>query len=148
MSTASQLVEAAKLILLADIDDITATIDKHPEGEGHTEEWESVDCGSEVYSAAVEMARHVLATVKPDDDEPVTADWLRPLCIEVSEYGSYWVLADLADHNRVTCIKWSCGFHLKVGGVSVADRATRGDVRRLCAALKIDLKENADADTK
>lgn len=64
------------------------------------------------------------------DDSPITEEWLRPLCQYVSESGTFWqVRVD------VHLIRWSGGWHLKCGDVSVTETANRGDVLRLLFAL-------------
>ncbi len=89
--------------------------------------------------AAVKCAEYVRRML---DETPCDETWLEPLCESVSDLKTYWILCD-RDHCYVAVIRWSGGLHLKCGEVSVSERATRGQVRQLCAALGIELREEA-----
>lgn len=82
------------------------------------------------------MAQHILATVKPDDDDPLTDDWL-------SEIG------DIVDD--VICIaiirKQVNDPNMSLDGNELGEAyfrppETRGQFRELCRGLGIELKEN------
>lgn len=81
-----------------------------------------------------------------DDLTPVDEDWLRPLCVRVSDLESYWTIADI-QHTSIYVVRWSYKpfrWHLKVSDVTVSENATRGDVRRICSALGVPLKETGE----
>lgn len=83
------------------------------------------------------MARHILATVHPDDDEPVTVEWLRSDC---GFYGD-----DLITHKWITTNfrlyfvdKIARGVVMYTGGDT--HYKTRGQVRILLKALNVEVK--------
>lgn len=104
------------------------------------------DVGSAAYWSCMKASKHILATVRDDDDEPLTPQWLTSI---TEMYG---------DHQ---CYGWFL-YHADGDGLNVAFRQlnphaseditvsidphgpvpckTRGQVRRLCAALGIELK--------
>lgn len=100
------------------------------------------------------LARHVLATHREDDAEPVTEEWLRSVgfrrcslsnvpCYEISK----WFERDNERDVPLTLRYWdekSVSLHQIYDEVRVADSMkTRGAVRRLCESLGITLTENA-----
>lgn len=83
------------------------------------------------------MARYILATVHPDDDEPVTVEWLRSDC---GFYGD-----DLITHKWITTNfrlyfvdKIARGVVMYTGGDT--HYKTRGQVRILLKALNVEVK--------
>ena len=95
---------------------------------------------------------HILATVRPDDDEPLTEDWFGAFAAKAGQYrfefsigrGRSFQIDELHDktwaaellidsHNRYG-IKddAECGFEIQ----------TRGDFRQLCRLLGVALKES------
>lgn len=68
------------------------------------------------------------------DETSITEDWLRPLCVRVSDKGSYWTLLDNNDLS-VYLVRWNGGWSLRIGGIPVTSKATRGDVARVLFAL-------------
>lgn len=87
--------------------------------------------------AANKLAQHAQRLY---DETPVGEAYAESIAIEVSQGKHYYTIAE-RERDCVVLIRWSGGFHLKCGGFSVSERATRGDVRRLCEALGIELKE-------
>lgn len=84
-----------------------------------------------------QLARHILATVHPDDDEPVTVEWLRSDC---GFYGD-----DLITHKWITTNfrlyfvdKIARGVVMYTGGDT--HYKTRGQVRILLKALNVEVK--------
>lgn len=74
------------------------------------------------------------------DATPITDEWLRPLCVDV--LGLYYLIHSLNNTEDVYVVRWSGGWRLAIGGYTVQNSATRGDVRRLCRAVNIELKES------
>jgi hypothetical protein len=114
---------------------------KYPVGVGicSTQEYERF-CWAREKCLAAYLAEH-----PADDNEPVTRDWLIAL-------GFHSVFRTLRlDVNGRTRIEMWCDDNGKAGCICVNDckisndKATRGDVRRLCRALGISLKEQSDA---
>lgn len=101
------------------------------------------------------LTRHILATVRPDDGEPVTAEWLKavgfvPLTYEPAgtvgplrwptrpdERGLSWHPASDRPEVWVYSDTDSDG----IGSAYLPDQPTRGHVRRLCACLGITITE-------
>jgi len=100
--------------------------------------------GLERLEALELLARHYLATTREDDGEGVTPEWLLSVGFEDDEYcfrikhkEDGW-----HDHMRYTQAavrKLDWKWH--ANGIGVRGQKTRGDVRRLCDALGIELKE-------
>ena len=74
-----------------------------------------------------------------DDDEPVTVEWLVSVGWE-RRFGRSWPEIALPEQN--TWLSWrGAGVWLVGFDIALCLAKTRGDVRRLCAALGIELKE-------
>jgi len=75
----------------------------------------------------VTFARHILATVREDDNEPVTEEWRGAATVGQS-LNTICFISDIEDHPRVSGCK------------------TRGQFRSLCRGLGIELKEVSRVD--
>ena len=87
----------------------------------------------------ITLANAYLAEHPADDGEPVTEKWASNLSDrqELNEGDAIWILG-LSDTGRsVSLINRMPGnfWCVSMGGVKINMVATRGDVRRLCAAL-------------
>lgn len=108
--------------------------------------------------AAAELA---LAEHPADDGEPITKEWLKSLGFSDSGYS--FIITGEKDYGedvarfRLACNgdDWTDGncsweFHLRSieleeqGGMLPCEPKTRGDLRRLCRALGIELKEGGE----
>lgn len=87
--------------------------------------------------ACARLARHVRRLYDPT---PVDEAFATAASAGEIVGSTYFPIVE-REHDCVTLIRWSGGYHLKCGGFSVAERATRGDVRRLCDALGVTLRE-------
>lgn len=88
----------------------------------------------------LEMSRHILATVRDDDDEPVTAEWLVSVGIIYSEFHDVFYSEDEA----IELVQHSQEFMIREADASLGVTVkTRGQFRRLCEGLGITLKEKA-----
>lgn len=81
------------------------------------------------------LADAYLAEHPADNDEPVTGDWLDSL-FGVEEYIEEYICTE-QDGNFDEVITWI----ETIGNVLIPMPKTRGDFRRLCKGLKIELKE-------
>ena len=85
------------------------------------------------------VAEDYLADHLVDDDEPVTAEWLKSVGFEIGDYGiaviqndDYLVLEMHTDG------KWAEAYQAgNEDGIRLPDLLTRGDVRRVCSAIGI-----------
>lgn len=90
------------------------------------------------------LTRHILATVRPDDGEPVTAEWLVELAGRHDD-SDYW----LSDDWYVARFAEAWGFYLMIGDnkyfeadeIRVLTVNTRGQLRAVCRALSFQLPE-------
>lgn len=130
----------------------------------------------EGYNAAVDGYRHdslILANAylelfPPDDDEPLTEDWLKSVChnwseneINGSQFGwADFVIIDDEYHKIWLSISWN-GSRDEVTDLFILEKCsgksqgiglvnswvkTRGDVRRLCQALGINMGESPSSE--
>lgn len=82
-------------------------------------------------NAGVMLAKAYLTEHLLDDDEPVTEEWLETIGFDHGYLDAdYWV---------IECRKLA----LRLNSYPVKENPTRGDVRRLCKALGIELKEKS-----
>jgi len=91
------------------------------------------------------LATAYLAEHPADDWQPITADWLQSAGVPQTQDRSYtvgrvdsvsvvWYPPGIADESPPQlCIS----LHPDLGVLTFHDNATRGDLRRLCAALRI-----------
>lgn len=86
------------------------------------------DCGK--------LARAYLAEHPADDGEPVTVEWLAECGFERN--ARYFTLPNYSG-NLFDVVLWADGFNVRWDGHT--NCKTRGEVRRLCAALGIQLAE-------
>lgn len=107
------------------------------------------NCGASGVALQDDMvARHILATVQPDDGEAATREWLETLAPngEVWDEGEIVVNASVGRlvgswhisidrHRNNLCLSGSAN--------PIMAKPTRGDVRRLLAALGIEAKGGA-----
>ena len=85
-------------------------------------------------SAIDSTASHILATVRPDDDEPVNAAWSQDVLGAVSvEVGRNLFL------NKWAQVEY--GSDNESDGVFNTTVKTRGEFRQLCRLLGVELKE-------
>lgn len=82
---------------------------------------------------ALAMARHILATVKPDDDKPATLEWAMTQ-IENAVLGNMFRGPD-----------WIPEIHNGDAMGRLACRSTRGQFRHLCRALGIERKDEVSS---
>lgn len=105
-------------------------------------------------TAAVAIIRRLLAEHPADDDEHADDDWMRRcgayFNLSFGAYCSYCRVETGEDTVEIgfglTADKWRQLFVVQDGWESqvfVKHHPTRGDVRRLCRALQIELKEQA-----
>jgi hypothetical protein len=80
------------------------------------------------------LAEHILATVRADDDEPVTASWFAILLgsIDRFEFGRGY---SVERNENGQWEAWLCGHCLRA-------IKTKGQFRQLCRGLGIALKED------
>jgi hypothetical protein len=89
-------------------------------------------------SAAIELAELVMADSPEDDDEPVDVEWLASLGFKVYDHG----LAYLAKANlNIHVAKEMAYIELLHDNMKLPHLRTRGDVRRLARALRVELGE-------
>lgn len=84
--------------------------------------------------ATAPMQSHILATVRDDDDEPVTVEWYR----EAGFHNSFVDQSSIVLQGTVIVDVESLDATVCNGKPNLK---TRGDVRKLCPALSIELKE-------
>lgn len=89
-----------------------------------------------------ELAVAYLEEHPADDDEPITADWLCKNGWKVICNGTRASIEWITDHPIQLWKQDANRWHVTMGVVEFHVINTRGDVRRLCAALGIELKEN------
>lgn len=109
--------------------------------------WKVQDWNTTHVGDCIDKLEKVLAEHLVDDDEPFTEEWLESVGFRYSANDCWlqignddedcvveFLLDDAAATGICHCmiLESDCGHHIK----------TRGDVRRLCAALGIELKEN------
>lgn len=111
MSTAKELIAAAKVV-----DQVAFAIINRQAG-----------------NAAQILANHVTETVREDDDEPTTTDWL--VSVGFTLYDPWPGIETAAKE----WMDWRAA-GMWIDQTPIAMTATRGAVRRLCAALGIELK--------
>jgi hypothetical protein len=87
---------------------------------------------------AVTFARHILATVREDDDELVTYEWLCSTKTPYMENRKIWWNFD---GYAVSLSSSGARFHCN--HMPIASVQTRGRFRSLCKGLGIELKEKA-----
>jgi hypothetical protein len=102
-----------------------------------THEWDT-DCTL--------LALLFVGETSPDEGEPVTAEWLRQVGFEEAPNSTYlWLrFGSHAVATRVWDKSWVLGHFYDCGDyeeIPIPPLKTRGDVRRLCKALFIPLKE-------
>jgi hypothetical protein len=93
--------------------------------------------------AAAKLARHILAENPADDDEPVSEEWLRSIGFKEgrpwkdSVTSHLFVQCDLPGRR---CLDW-CDGRFRLSYMDLSDiYKTRRDVRRLIAALGVEVK--------
>jgi len=79
-----------------------------------------------------QMAKHILAAVRDDDDEPLDSTFLLSVGAITFDNQIYWL--DFTWGLRLNCGAW-----ISVG--TDTEVKTRGQLRRLCNGLGIELKE-------
>lgn len=87
----------------------------------------------------VPLVTAYLAEHPADDDEPITERWLLSIGVQHAENTRY-VLSQ-GKYERIWLYFWETGINAELAGGGEIVFATRGDVRRLCAALGIDLNQ-------
>lgn len=89
-------------------------------------------------AAAVRVARAWLAEHPADDGEPVSGEWLRSIGFTGPD-GLLGIIYGEVELTTTTSSRWLVGNPSEIHGESVYIPAptTRGDVRRLCAALGV-----------
>lgn len=87
-------------------------------------------------------AKNLAQSEHPDDDDvPVSGEWLESVGGLKSRADSYtWVFPFIVDDGWHCCITVSHGY-VRIDGITVIVSPTRGNVRRLCRELRIELKE-------
>lgn len=86
-----------------------------------------------------------LAEHPADNDEPVTVEWLASVGFTIDVHQSVKVTADLFLVYRGGGWFLASGADtIKSAAVDLPDYKTRSDVRRLCAALGIELNESGE----
>lgn len=94
------------------------------------------------------LANAYLREHPADDAEPVTEEWMNSLACEDSVSGLWYYFAVDASTSLIIAMasnrNWaSVEDDASTDGVFLRDISTRGDVRRLCWALGIELKEQS-----
>lgn len=91
---------------------------------------------------ALELANAYLAEHPADEDEPVTEEWLRAIGFnDDKEFPGYVIL--LTECGYIECIGFDGGVEWMLFGNELnPGPQTRGQVRLLCRALGIELKEH------
>lgn len=92
---------------------------------------------SECFEAVYTLAHAYAAEHPPDDDEPITEEWMRAAgAVEIKSVGHVALI-----------ISTQLYLHYRDGKAGIKGQFvlchTRGDVRRLCAALGSPLREGA-----
>ena len=91
--------------------------------------------------AAWTLAKAYLAEHPADDEEPVTGDWL--LSIGFEPDATHLVLRRFGPDENGKIQVYLLDRRWLLHGTRIKMLCTRGDVRRLCAALRVPLKEGA-----
>lgn len=94
------------------------------------------ECGN-----TLTLARHILATVRADDDEPMSNEWMNVMW-EPSECGLFWWLG-LELYVETGTFGYTL-WHAGIGSrpvILVLDITSRGQFRSLCRALGLTLPE-------
>lgn len=93
-----------------------------------------------------EKQRQDIAAVLNDwwaehDETPIDPDWLKSVGANVAQQGAYAALTG----NGMELLVTEHGFYLYdlAHGIDIPALKTRGEVRRLCAVLGIELKESS-----
>lgn len=100
---------------------------------------------AEALMAGKRLAKFIQREHPADDDEPMTTKWIDSLGGRM--YSK--VAADYFDHDTGIKIEFTGNIELGIilasldRGDTVIEMKTRGDFRRLCKGLKIELKEKA-----
>ena len=85
----------------------------------------------------VKLMDHILSTVRDDDDEPVTYEWLSSIKKPyMANRKIWWNLDGYTVSISSSCARFHCN-HMPFASVQ-----TRGQFRSLCRGLGIELKEN------
>lgn len=88
--------------------------------------------GLQFHEDAVEIARYILATVRDDDDEPVTYQWLISIKKPYMENRKIWWNFDgYTVSTSSSCARFHCN-HMPIASVK-----TRGQFRAMCKGLGI-----------
>lgn len=94
-----------------------------------------------VYRDGAAVAAAWLAEHPADDAEPVTEEWLRSVGFS-SRPNNRWLQIRTPQGGRLDC--WMASPLWEFHDEAVAIPQTRGDVRRLCTALGIDLAPSGE----
>ena len=103
--------------------------------------WDCVD-PREIIAASVNAWSHA----STDDEEPVSEEWLRSVGF-ADDYHASVLYCHATNDFRLRYTKVVChqqDWTWSANGLGCANPKTRGDVRRLCKALGITLKEPAN----
>jgi hypothetical protein len=96
------------------------------------------------FESGNKLAFHILATVPADDGEPVTTGWLESIGFKHSNRNGGQFEIEGSYEGEFQCeVRLSirtCNCMWLINGIRVRDQESRGDVRRLLAALGIDGK--------
>lgn len=88
-----------------------------------------------------QLARHILATVHPDDDEPVTVEWLLGNGFEEHTTPSYRKYYAWLNGRSIMMLGMDTTNRWFINGAPVEGlNPTRGQVRQLLSALKVEVK--------
>ena len=83
------------------------------------------------------LAEHILATVRDDDDEPVSEEWFRSVSTIANIFGP-----TIHYQGRyLTWFEWGIGYYDNDTDAVPVTTTTRGQFRALCKGLGIELKE-------
>lgn len=122
-------------------DELRAAAERFREYERLADAGEGLQDYEQIDDDIIDLARAYLASSLADDGEPLTMDWWKSLnsnsrflckqryTLQVEDDGSFQMDADVWLEE---CMLFS---------IPLPHVQTRGDVRRLCAALGIELKE-------
>lgn len=100
----------------------------------------SMDDGIVMLGAGHQLAVAYLAEHPADDDEPLTDESLRAIGFELDKDAPSWavVIGKKPHRVRITFAGQPC---LRIEEMEIKVNPTRGDIRLLCRALGIELKE-------
>lgn len=87
----------------------------------------------DIVTEALNLTDYILATVKLDDDEPITPEWLSQVG-ETNQHGAIF----FGEYLHISEGSWSVG-HCQLHDMMTPD--TRGDLRALCRMVKHELPE-------